>query len=246
MLKYRLLGSALLISLSFIPVGIIPSAAQVTFRPRSAAQVTFRPPRILAPRESTGGASRGGNGCLSAQTASQNASVTPVLPSSRIGFTVKERPTMLVYIPQTSAKKALFSLQDEQKRNHYQTTINLPEKSGVIAIQLPESAPALQTGKNYQWSLSMICSAQLEPDSPLVNGWIQRVQSPVSLKHHDHSSPSLKLVSHLADNGVWYDTASELARLKKAHPQNPTITVSWQQLLDSVGLNAIANQPLIN
>ncbi len=236
MLKYRLLGSALLISLSFIPLGVTPSAAQVT----------FRPPRILAPRESTGGASRDSNGCHFAQTASQKASVTPVLPTSRIGLTVKERPTMLVYIPQTSAKKALFSLQDEQKRSLYQTTINLPEKPGVIAIKLPESAPALKTAKNYQWSLAMICSAQLEPDSPFVSGWVKRVQAPVSLKNQGNLSPSLELVSHLANNGVWYDTASELARLKKAQPYNRTVTGSWQKLLNSVGLNAIADAPLIN
>ncbi|MBD2358620.1 DUF928 domain-containing protein [Tolypothrix sp. FACHB-123] len=236
MLKYRLLGSALLISVSCIPVGIAPSNAQVT----------FRPPRILAPRESTGGASRDGNSCLSAHTETQQASVTPVIPLNRIGFTVKERPTILVYIPQTSARKALFSLQDEQANNHYQTTIALPAKPGVMAIKLSEYVPALQTGKNYQWSLSMICSAELEPDSPLVNGWVQRVHPPVNVKNSGHLSPSLELVSHLANNGLWYDTASVLAQLKQAQPHNPTISISWQQLLNSVGLNAIANEPLIN
>jgi hypothetical protein len=238
MSKYRLLASTLLLSLSFISMGVMPSVAQVT----------FRPPRILAPRDSTGGASRdsSSNNCLSAQTTNDKVSVTPVLPSSKIGFTVKERPTILVYIPQTTAKKALFSLQDEQAKNHYQTTINLPEKPGVMAIKLPQHVAALKTGKNYQWSLAMICSAQLEPDSPLVNGWIQRVQPPVHWKHQGHVSTSLELVSRLAKSGVWYDTASELARLKQAQPQNATITVSWQQLLDSVGLNAIADAPLIN
>jgi hypothetical protein len=237
MFKHCPLASALLMSLVFIPIGVTPSSAQVT----------FKPPRILAPRDSIGGASRDGKNCLSAQTASEKAAVTPVLPSnSRIGLTLKEHPTILVYIPQTTAKKALFSLQDEQSKNHYQTAINLPKKPGVVAIKVPESLPAIKTGKKYQWSLAMICSAQLEPDSPLVTGWIERIQPPVSLKNHRHSSPSLEVVSHLAHNGVWYDTASELARLKKAQPHNSTVKVSWQQLLHSVGLSAIANEPLIN
>ncbi|WP_232224142.1 DUF928 domain-containing protein [Mastigocladopsis repens] len=212
-----------------------------------AAQVTFKPPRILAPKESTGGASRQADNCLFAQTTSATNSVTPLLPSSRIGLTVKERPAILVYIPRTTVKKALFSVQDEQDTNLYQTTIDLPEKPGVMAIKLPKSVPGLKTGKNYQWSLAMICSGELlEPDSPLVSGWIQRVHPPVSLKNHGHSSPSLELVSHLAKSGIWYDTIFEHARLRQAQPKNATITASWKQLLNDVGLNAIAHAPLTN
>jgi Domain of Unknown Function (DUF928) len=231
-LKYRLLGSTLLMSLSFIPMWASPSAAGVT----------FRPPGIPAPRESTGGASREGNNCLATQTTSAKDAVTPLLPSSGIGMTVKERPAILVYIPQTTAKKALFSVHDEQSTNLYQTTINLPKKPGVVAIKLPGSVPALKTGKNYQWSLAMICSAELEPDSPLVSGWIQRTQAPIGLKNKGN----LSHVSHLANNGVWYDTIFELAQLKQAQPNNPTITATWQQLLHSVGLNHISNAPLLN
>ncbi|MEC4817622.1 MAG: DUF928 domain-containing protein [Scytonema sp. PMC 1069.18] len=237
-LKYCLLGSTLLMSSSFILI----------WAPISVANVTFHPPRIPAPRESTGGASREGNNCLATETETTSATdaVTPLLPSSGIGMTVKERPTILVYIPQTPAKKALFSVQDEQATNLYQTTINLPKKPGVMVIELPGSVPALQTGKNYQWSLAMICSAELEPDSPLVSGWIQRTQVPKSLKNQGNLSPSLKLVAHLASSGVWYDTIFELAKLRQAQPHNSTITATWQQLLESVGLKNISNAPLLN
>lgn len=235
-LKFPILGSTLLMSLSFIPM-------QVTLG--GTAKVTFKPPGIPAPRESTGGASRQpDNNCAAPQTASPVASVTPLLPSSRIGLTLKERPAILVYIPATTAKKALFSVQDEQDINHYQTTINLPKKPGVMAIKLPNSVPAIKTGKNYQWSLAMICSDELEPDSPLVSGWIQRVQHPVSLQNHRNLSPSLELASHLAKHGVWYDTIFALAQLRQAQPNNPTIKASWHQLLNDVGLNKIAHAPL--
>ncbi|WP_347566120.1 DUF928 domain-containing protein [Scytonema sp. UIC 10036] len=209
-----------------------------------AAQVTFKPPRLPAPRQSTGGASRDGNNCLMAENVGDTASITALLPSSRIGLTVKERPTILVYIPPTTAKTALFSVHDEQAKNHYQKTINLPAKPGVMAIKLPNSAPGIKPGKNYQWSLAMICSSELEPDSPLVSGWIQRVQYPGGLKNQSNSSPSLELASHLAKQGIWYDTIFELAKLRQAEPHNQTIQSSWQQLLNAVGLNAIANAPL--
>ncbi len=209
-----------------------------------AAQVTFKPPRVSAPSQSTGGSSRVGDNCFATQKVGLTASVIPLLPSSGIGLTVKEHPAILVYIPPTTAKQALFSVQDEQAINHYQKTINLPAKPGVMVIKLPNSIPGIKTGKNYQWSLAIMCSAELEPDSPLVSGWIQRVQNPVGLKNQSNLSPSLELASHLAKYGVWYDTIFEIANLMQAEPNNPKIKASWQQLLNAVGLNAIANTPV--
>jgi hypothetical protein len=242
MLKYLLLGKTLVILLSCMPMWVA----------LGTTQVIFKPPRIPSPQRTEGGATRGNN-CLLNHSASATDLVTPLVPSSGIGTTIKDRPGVLVYIPQITAKKALFSVQDERGTNLYQTTINLPRQPGVMIIKLPDSAPALKIGKNYKWSLVMMCSAalvmnnpaQLEPDSPWVSAWIQRVKPPVSLKSQD-MSPSLKLVSSLAQSGVWYDTIFEFARLRQAQPHNRTITGSWQHLLNSVGLSAISNAPLTN
>jgi Domain of Unknown Function (DUF928) len=206
------------------------------------AQVTFNPPKDLAPKKSTGGASRDASTCSANIATNTTESVTPLLPKTNIGLTLTQLPTILIYVPQTKAKKAMFTLQDEQGKQYYQTTLSIPAKRGVMAIKLPSSVPELKTGKNYQWSLVMICTQELEPDSPWVNGWIRRVESQYNF---NHQSP-LEVAAQLARMGIWYDSLATLAELKRKQPNNLTIGTYWQELLKSVDLNAIANEQLIN
>lgn len=212
-----------------------------------AAKVTFRPPGDPAPRRTTGGASRDVTACgFASDSTTTNASVTPVLPKTNIGLTLSEHPTVFVYIPETNAKRAFFSIQDESSDSIYQTSVNLPSQSGVMQIQLPKSETGLKQGKNYKWSLAMICTADLEPDSPVVSGWIRRVDGNNNFKGKENLALTLESASKLAEAGFWYDTLSILAQLRQSQPNNPVLTTSWQDLLTSVELSAIANEPIVN
>ncbi|MBW4600854.1 MAG: DUF928 domain-containing protein [Calothrix sp. FI2-JRJ7] len=214
-----------------------------------AGKITFRPPGEPAPKDTAGGASRTVFGettaCSSARTGI-GKSVTVVLPTTtNIGFTLTEHPTVFVYIPQTTARKAFFSVQDEKNNNVYQTDIKLPSQPGVMQLKLPPDAPGLKANKNYKWSLVMICTADLEPDSPFVSGWIRRVEYKTNIRNNSKTI-TLDSVSKLAETGIWYDTLATLAQLRMNQPNNQLLATSWQELLDSVGLNAIANEPLVN
>lgn len=76
-------------------------------------------------------------GNASCEATKTSASVTPLIPTTNQGLTVVGRPTFFVYVPQTSAKKVFFSLQDEDTTDHYQTTFLLPNKPGVSSFRLP-------------------------------------------------------------------------------------------------------------
>ncbi|MBR8835575.1 MAG: DUF928 domain-containing protein [Stigonema ocellatum SAG 48.90 = DSM 106950] len=232
LLKPGLLKTTFLIYLFYILIPVMPSLAQVT----------FNPPKAQAPKSTSGGASRGPSTCGADITTTTKASVTPLLPKTNIGLTVAEHPVILVYVPQTNAKKALFSLQDEQGKQYYQTNLPLPQKRGVMEVKLPGSVPALKADKNYQWFLAMICTEELEVDSPSVSGWIRRIESNGSL----NNKPTLELASNLARMGIWYDALSTLAELKRTQPNNPAVANSWRKFLEDVDLNAIAEAPLAN
>ncbi len=228
--EYWFLGVTLLIVLSSITSWSTPGIA---------AKVTFKPPGDRAPKTSSGAASRDVSACIANQI---GMAVTPLLPTTNIGLTIAERPTVFVYLPQTNAKKAFFSIQDEASNHIYQSNVSLPQKPGVMEVKLPESAPELKIGKNYKWSLVIICTADLEPDSPFVSGWVRRVKAhPVNSQ-----TATLESASLLAQTGIWYDTLSTLAQLRRNQPNNQAASASWQELLKSVGLNAIASKPLIN
>jgi hypothetical protein len=227
--RYQLLGLASLIILLSIPIWSTPGSAKLT----------FRPPGDRAPKTWSGAASRNASTCGFSEGA--DASVTPLLPTTNIGLTTKEHPTIFVYVPQMNAKKAFFSIQDEDSNHVYQSNVNLPQEPGVMEIQLTTEAPKLKIGKNYKWSLVIICTADLEPDSPFVSGWVRRVDSGTA-----NNSATLESASVIAQTGIWYDTLSTLATVRRNQPNNQAASASWQELLQSVGLNALANEPLIN
>lgn len=214
----------------------------------SAIAVTFRPPASESPRQTTGGASRSGQLCGQASSPLNSAeeSVTPLLPKTNVGMTQQEHPTILVYLPQTGEKEALFSIKDTGKRLHYQMSIPISGEAGVVAIQLPEDAPALEIGKNYQWFFALKCGGKLHPSNPLVSGWIERIQPDVESASNPVANPDdlLQEAIHLGYSGVWYDSAATLARLRVMEPENPEVTTHWQELLDSVGLQPLVMMPL--
>jgi hypothetical protein len=115
----------------------------------------------------------------------------------------------------------------------------------VIGVKLPASAPALEVGKNYKWSLVMVCGGELEPDSPGVEGWVRRVAPTPTLKSQKQLEVSLESASELAKAGIWYDALSALAQLRQAQPENLALSAHWKELLESVKLDAIATEPLI-
>ena len=72
----------------------------------------------------------------------------------------------------TSATELFFSVKTEAKQLHYQFSLPLSGQAGLVRLQLPEQAPPLEVGENYQWFLALKCEGQLRPGSPFVDGWV--------------------------------------------------------------------------
>jgi len=200
-----------------------------------------------APQQSSSGASRVGTYYLnpSAVAASGPAALIGLMPQSYYGTTVSERPTVMVYLPASNAEEAVFSIKDEAGNMHHQMTIPVAGKSGVIAVKLPNDAPALAVGKNYQWFLALKVDGQLSPSTPYVDGWIQRIQPSAELVTVMQQKDALKQAEALGKNGVWYDCVATLAALHLRQPNNPTIIKQWEELLSSVSLKDIVTVPLV-
>ncbi len=234
--KYSLLAISCLFALSLLSAWVTPVQAQVSFTPTGD-----KPPEKNTTKTVGGGSRR--EGCAIGKAGKSNTSVVKLLPKSNIGLTTKQRPSIMVYVPVNTAREAFFSIQDENFNHHYQNLVQLPEKKGVVEFKIPASAPALEAGIKYQYSLVLPCGEYLEPDDPYISGWIKRVESKGNLPNQ---KASVELASKLAEDGVWFDALSALAELRKSEPSNQSVVNSWQQLLNSVGLNEIAQEPIVN
>lgn len=85
-----------------------------------------------------------------------NAQPLKELERSPVGMnfqlTVSEKPTFLVYVPQTSAQVLELRLEDEEGQPIGEAAyLNLTETPGIYRISLAETAPPLAVGKDYKW-----------------------------------------------------------------------------------------------
>ena len=220
-----------------------PSSSNPTATRRASGRVTFDPPGNGKPQETAGGASRGTQ-CAQEQ-ATLGGCVTLLLPTTLEGLTAAERPTFFAYLPETSAKQVFFSLVDENKNTQYQTKIDLKAGGGIVSFQLPADAPVLQVGKNYQWSMIVIGPQGLRPDSPAVQGSVRRVELNPTLKAQLEMATPLERAALYGKQGIWFDTLASLAEVRRSQPSDASLTANWQELLTSVGLDAIAAKPLL-
>ncbi|HIK33077.1 MAG TPA: DUF928 domain-containing protein [Oscillatoriales cyanobacterium M59_W2019_021] len=210
------------------------------------------PPEDEDPPDTASGGTRGS--CDSTNSGSAEA-MAALIPETNGGLTLKSHPTFFI-VPPASARGILFTLRDEGDRIRYQKIVPLSEAQGAIGIDLPESEAALEIGKTYQWFAIALChydpeGQQAESEviytlnDPWVQGWVRRVEPNAALSHQMEREPSLELAALYAKNGIWFDTLALLAELRRQQPQNSAWAREWTALLNSVGLEAIATQPLV-
>ncbi|MGG6296811.1 DUF928 domain-containing protein [Leptolyngbya sp. AN02str] len=244
---------------TFIPPSGNEAPQQAT---GGASRGTFVPPsNNTAPRQATGGASRDGfippsdnaapqtavggasrtnlYGYLPSQSGEQAVSMLAVTPQTFYGTTLAERPTILVYVPASNAQDAVFSLKDEAGNTLYQTLVTVPSTAGIVAVQLPENAPALEIGQNYQWFFALMVDGTLSPSTPYVDAWIKRIAPDTNLAQALQQVDAHQQAETLAANGVWYDSVALLTDLRIAQPTNTAFTADWHELLNSVGLQEV-------
>jgi Domain of Unknown Function (DUF928) len=80
--------------------------------------------------------------------------------------------------------------------------------------------------------------------NPEVSGWIQRVALSPSLEKRLAATPLRDRPQVYAQNGLWFDTLSALANQRCEAPGNARLIKDWKDLLTSVKLTKIMDQPL--
>ncbi len=212
--------------------------------------VTFSAPDGVEPtpqQPTSGGASRNGGQC-SPDSLTVRGSATPLLPKNveRV-LTIAERPTFFVYVPPTTAGEASFTLKSPEDEIHFRTKVELPASGGIVRIALPATEAKLLEGKTYSWLFEIHCSPNFDPDNPVIEGSVQRTHVDATVARHlAEKTTAVDVAQVYGDAGIWYDALNTLANARLSHPNEPTIEKNWEDLLASVGLEAIAAEPLLD
>lgn len=208
----------------------------------------FKPPSRGLPGRREGGGTRDPVAC----TQGSPSQLTALLPATNLGLTTAEYPRFFWFMPKTKAKFVEFTLFDvdeqmEDRTPIYKTTFNLTGTPGVASLPIPSQAtiPPLVVGKDYHWSVALICSVGDRARDITIDGWIQRVTPNANVTNQLAKAKPRDRAQIYANNGIWFDTVTTLADQRCADPKDTTLTDSWAELLKSVQLGAIAEQPLI-
>ncbi len=207
---------------------------------------TFQPPDRGAPpsRGGDGGGTRGGD-----ESSISNQNIIPLVPRDPAtnvlwGQTLSETPTFFLYVPAQMPHAIKFYLVDNTEGELiYEETVTPPAEGGIVAIDLPRNTgKTLQVDKLYNWYFEVQTSSQpsVTTRNPIVGGFVQRIVPSPELSSKLQTATNESDRSQVyADYGIWYDLLATAATLRTTNPGN------WELLLNSVGLGAIVEAPLI-
>ncbi|MCY7383555.1 MAG: DUF928 domain-containing protein [Microcoleus sp. CAN_BIN18] len=219
-------------------------AGQTGSRPNSQQPVAiwnnFQPPEQGVPGRREGGGTRG----LVCPTA-----ITALIPQSTMGKTISAKPTFFYYLPVALDKTVQFELADENDKTVYKKSFRMvTSRAGIVSVSLDSdgNSPALEVGKNYQWYFTIKCNPKSYTDDVLVSGWINRtVLAPTVKTQLDRSPDRRAKLSIFAQQSLWYEYLTTLAQLRIESPSDASLAIKWSEVLRSVELGKIAQEPLV-
>jgi hypothetical protein len=203
---------------------------------------SFQPPEQGVPGRREGGGTRG------LECTATNA-LTALIPQSTMGQTISAKPTFFYYLPAAIDKTVQFELADETDKTLYKKSFRLvTSRGGIVSISLgsDSNSPALEVGKNYQWYFTIKCNPKNYRDEVLVSGWINRTALAPTVKIQLDRSPDPRAkLSIFAQQGLWYEYLATLAQLRVESPSDASLALKWSEVLSSVELRKIAQEPLV-
>lgn len=192
----------------------------------------------------TGGATRGST-CIRGQKM-----LTALLPADKQGLTFTAHPSFFWYMPTTSAQNAEFVIytynnqKEEDDTEFYRATLPISaNSSGIMGFTLPKNIPGLKVNQAYHWSVTVICDAD---DNPSVDGFIELTKPDTNLSATLKATDKSMLSFVYAKEGIWYEELSILVELLQTQPPTKIVQQNWQDFLDSVGLNDLVSEHIVN
>ncbi len=252
--------SPALVIFSSLPVGL-----RAQPYPEWKVSLEFPVDNVGQPNGGTGGGGTRGSCFKNQQNQEDKMPLTGLMPRNSLThrpvnqtLTVAANPTVFVYVPETTTLStenlvfAEFSVYDDQDNEVYQTTFPLPtvlssdvssspvSTPGIVKLSLPANV-SLETGNNYRWVFQLVCEkANADPVfGQYVEGRIQRTELSPDLKTKIEEATPLEQAQLYAKAKIWSETLMLAAQLRSSQP------AEWEKLLKSVGLNEIAQVPLL-
>lgn len=198
----------------------------------------FKFPKLATdtPTRRSQAASRGNS--TSADTKQIRQQIIALSPEQSVALTTASHPTFWIYLPAASGKGEFVLQSRDDFSDRYRTSVILPSTSGVIGITAPPQPQyALETEKPYIWYFKVYPDPSDIKNYLYVSGVVQRKVE---------KSPAPKDYTAYVANGIWQDALTTLANRYRDNPKDMQLRDEWAELLQAVGLNELAQAPILS
>ena len=184
------------------------------------------------------------------------ANLIALMPTDNVGLTTAAYPRFYWYMPTTQASFVRFTLERmgedtegmDSAEEIYRTQFAITGEPGIMSLELPDtvSLPALEAGDRYHWQVAVFCNPVSENGDLQIEGWVERQTPDEDLLAALEMASESEKVALYASNGYWFDVVDQLATLQAEAPEDSDLQARWAELLESVDLEHLANQPFVS
>lgn len=190
----------------------------------------YVPPTRRPPKSTQATGSRG---CVQSQ--SQPITLTLLAPKDRDGLTISGHPTFFWNISAPAAMAFTLTVPGVAQPLFEQQI--RPEAAGIVQLKMPQNLPELLPGREYRWSVSLICNPERPSANPFVQNWIKRVSATSQLRQKIAATPSERDRAKIyTEAGLWYDALAAISTAYKNNPKDTSLLEDRLSLLEQLGL----------
>ncbi len=200
----------------------------------------YTPPTVNgAPSNRVGGGTRGIKNTV------KHPALVALAPANHTGWTLEKQPTLYWSLSQDSTEsiEIMLNYADPVTAGSYEpvfkTLVNQP-RAGIHALKLSESKIELKANIEYEWTLTLLKNGKVTPDSLSTTALLmvvepQKIVGLTALLTNEKPTDE-KLVSVLAQKGIWYDAIATLETLILRNPEQTSLRNQLTKLLEQVSL----------
>ena len=145
-------------------------------------------------------------------------------------YTISERPTLLFHLSKKSSVPIKVILSAPGRRTPLYIA-QLNPAPGFVTVTPPPSTPPLEVGKEYVWTVVLLCA----PNELALNPYARAPFKRVALAAPSPPDPAQKVV-WLAQNGIWHEAIALAYQLRQDNPNTRKYQRLFWQLIEEANL----------
>jgi Domain of Unknown Function (DUF928) len=213
----------------------------VNFSKKVSAQTAqvYIPPAGPSRTSRTKGA--GSRGC----DQSGNTNLQLLVPHDHLPLTVSARPTFFWYVSNTTLPVRFTLVEPGVAKPIVDRSFKV-KRPGIVELELPSDVPGLALGKEYRWTVSLVCNKERPSENSYADSSIKRIAITPELAQtlaEAGQEPQKRSLVY-ARSGIWYDALNSSYISYRANPQGKVTFWYFSKLLSQVGMPTVSTRQL--